>query len=87
MDDIKSESLNGIYKDMAEVLGVQVVMKIYKNYKGLQITFPIRLLSSEYVKREVTKEYDGTNTKLLARKFEYSERWIRKMIKEGEIEG
>ncbi|WP_408609072.1 hypothetical protein [Aminipila terrae] len=30
------------------------------------------------------EEYDGTNTKDIARKTGYSERWIKKLIKECE---
>lgn len=87
MDEIQKEQLNGIYKDMAEILDIQVVLKLYENYKGLQVTFPIRLLSNEYIKKSVHKEYNGNNSKELARKYEYSERWVKKMIKDMEGNG
>lgn len=81
-EKLKSNNLNGIYKDMAEVLGIEVILKIYQNYKGLQVTFPTRLLSKEYVIEEVNKEYNGKNLKQLAIKYSYSERWLRKMLKD-----
>jgi Mor family transcriptional regulator len=37
-------------------------------------------LDKAYVEEQVRKEYDGKNTKDLARKYEYSERWIRKIM-------
>jgi Mor family transcriptional regulator len=79
---LKSSNLNGIYKDMAEVLGIEVTIKIYKNYKGLQVTFPTRLLAKEYVIEQANKEYNGKNIKQLAIKYSYSERWLRQMLKE-----
>lgn len=63
-------------------MGMEVTIKLYENYKGLQITFPTRFLSKEYVRECIKKEYDGSNAKELAMKYQYSERWIRKMMKE-----
>lgn len=79
---LKSIQLNGIYKDFAEVLGIDMTIQIFNYYKGLQITLPTRLLSKEFVEQKVKEEYDGKNCKALARKYEYSERWIRKMLSE-----
>ena len=42
----------------------------------------MRLYSKEYVHQVVKKEYNGSNTKALARKLGYSERWIRKIVEE-----
>ncbi|MBP3911939.1 MAG: hypothetical protein J6D39_10580 [Niameybacter sp.] len=33
------------------------------------------------MREKVKKEYDGTNLKELSRRYGYSERWIRQMIK------
>lgn len=30
----KSENYRGIYKDMVEVLGHEITLKVYENYKG-----------------------------------------------------
>lgn len=67
---------------MSEVLEIEVILKIYEHYRGLQVTFPTRLLSKEYVKQQVKLEFNGTNIKKLALKYSYSERWIRDMIDE-----
>ena len=84
MDKIKkvdSNELNGIYKEFAEVLGFEVTQLIFKYFKGLQVTFPTKLLSKNYVERKVVEEYNGSNMKELARKYNYSERWVRQVIK------
>lgn len=80
--NLSSSNLNGIYSDISEVIGVDITILLFKYYKGLQVTFPTRLLSKEYVKEQIKKEFDGANTKELARRYAYSERWIRQMIAE-----
>lgn len=71
-----------MYKDLAETLGVEMAVSFHSHFKGLQITFPIRLLSKEFVLRQLEEEFTGDNLKVLARKYGYSERWIRKLIYE-----
>jgi Mor family transcriptional regulator len=76
---IKSNDLSGIYKDIAENFGVEIAFMIFNHYKGLQVTFPTRFLAKEYVKERIRIESDGKNIKTLARKYGYSERWIREL--------
>ncbi len=59
---------------------------MYKNYSGLQVTFPTRLESLEHLHTQILNEYDGTNLRFLARKYGYSERWLREIIKENKKE-
>lgn len=80
IDGLKPEHLTGIYKDIANDLGVEMALLIFNHYRGLQITFPTRLLCTEYVMKQVSIEYNGSNIKELSLKYSYSERWIRKMI-------
>ncbi|SNT19221.1 Mor transcription activator family protein [Anaerovirgula multivorans] len=80
MDRFGPEHLNGIYKDIANDLGVEMALLIFNHYRGLQITFLTRLLCTEYVRKQVSIEYNGSNIKELSLKYSYSERWIRKMI-------
>ncbi len=79
-----SECLNGIYRDFANYLGMEITVKLHQHYKGLQITFPQRFLAREYVKKQILVEFDGTNSKDLARKYGYTERVIRDWLNEGE---
>lgn len=84
LSELKAEYLNGIYKDIAENLGVEIARLFYIHYKGLQVTFPVRFLSKEYIQDQIFKEYNGSNTRTLARKYEYSERWIREIVNKVE---
>ena len=75
------ELFNSIYGEISEEFGFEVAIRMYQMYKGMQISFPIRLFNPEYVKRQIPIEYDGTNIKQLAKKYGYSEKTIRRMIK------
>lgn len=81
--ETKEELFNSVYNDISEIFGVDIAIQMYQNYKGMQITFPTRLFNPDYVKKHVPIEYDGTNTKQLAKKYGYSEKTIRRMIKEN----
>ena len=79
---IRGEYLNGAYNELANLLGTDAVLKIYNVYRGQQLTLPVHLFSKEFIIRQIVEEYDGYNIKQLATKFEYSEKWIRKILKD-----
>lgn len=81
--NIKSEYLNGAYSDLANLLGIEAVLKIHSAYRGQQISFPVQLFSRDFIKNQIIEEYNGNNVKQLATKYCYSEKWIRKILKEN----
>ncbi|MGN0115175.1 MAG: Mor transcription activator family protein [Monoglobaceae bacterium] len=76
------EHLNGVYNELAELLGMDAVLKIHAAYRGQQVSFPVNLFSKEFIIMQIVNEYDGYNVKELATKFGYSEKWIRKILKD-----
>ena len=42
----------------------------------------MELFSKEFIALQIVNEYDGYNVKQLATKFGYSEKWIRKILKD-----
>ena len=76
----RSDNYSGIYKDMVEILGEEITLKIYENYKGQQVTFPMRLYSKEYIIKYLKENYNGNNIKQLSRELGYTERWIKQII-------
>lgn len=74
--------LNDIYKDLAELVGIENMEKIYTQYKGFQISFPKKLYHKDYVQEVVKEKYTGTNIQDLARKYGYTERWLRTIATE-----
>ncbi|HAT4284266.1 TPA: Mor transcription activator family protein [Clostridium perfringens] len=81
---MKNEDFKGIYKNIVDLLGEEATRKLYKNYKGQQITFPMRLYSKKYVLRVIKDKYNGDNLTELSRELDYSERWMRKLINQIE---
>ena len=83
VDDMKKETelYNNIYKELSELIGLDATLKIYLRFKGQQVSFPVRLYNPQMIQQSVIKEYDGTNISELARKYDYSEKSIRRMIR------
>ena len=74
---------NDIYKEISEIIGLDNTLKIYLRFKGQQITFPVRFFNPSRIQKIIIQEYDGTNIKLLAIKYGYSEKTIRRIIRES----
>jgi len=82
MAESNSELLNTVYKEISERLGINAAMTIYEMFKGQQISFPTRFFDSTMIHQAIIQEYDGTNIRMLAIKYNYSEKTIRRIIKE-----
>ena len=82
VSNIKCEYLNGAYSELANLLGIEAVLKIHSAYRGQQITFPVQLFSKEFLKKQIVDEYNVYNIKQLATKYGYSEKWVRQILKE-----
>lgn len=82
VEPIDIYSWNTIYRDFAKIIGVESTLEIFENYHGTQINFPMRLVSSDHIKEVVLNEYDGTNLKELAIFYGYSERHLRRLLKD-----
>ncbi|MBE7051650.1 MAG: hypothetical protein E7395_03680 [Ruminococcaceae bacterium] len=79
----ESELYNMVYKEISEIVGLDATLKIYLRFKGQQINFPVRLYNPHLIQQNVIKEFDGTNVTELAQKYDYSERTIRRMIRDS----
>lgn len=79
--DSDFDNLNGIYDELKNVFGIDVTLQFYSMFKGQQITFPMTLLDKKYIAKKIKKEYNGKNSKELAKKYGYSERRIREIAK------
>ena len=83
LDENNKELLNSVYKEINEEFGIDVAMRMYQLYKGTQVNFPMRFLNPDMVKQRILNEFDGTNLKQLAVKYSYSEKTLRRLIKES----
>lgn len=80
---IESECLNGIYIEFANLLGMDAAMKIHSVFRGQQVFFPVELFSKEFIRNQIISEFNGANVKQLATKYGYTEKWIKKILKES----
>ena len=76
----KYESYSGVYKEMVEILGEEATLKIYENFRGQQVTFPMRLYSKSYVEEYIIKNYNGKNIKEISRNLGYTCNWVQQVI-------
>lgn len=83
MAENDSELLNTVYKEVSEKLGMDTAMEIYQMFKGQQINFPVRFFNPARIQQIIIKEYDGTNIRTLAKKYNYSEKTVRRIIKDS----
>lgn len=80
--NMKSENLNGAYSELADLLGVDNALLMHSKYRGTQMFFPLELFSKEFIINQIVSEYDGANIRYLATKYGYTEKWIRKILKD-----
>ncbi len=81
-DHLCSEGFMQIYKEIADIIGPEGSYAIYKSMRGQQVTFPKRLYTTEYVLGEISKCGNNINLQKLALEFDYTERYLRQLIKE-----
>lgn len=78
---LQPEHLCGVYAEIATVLGMEAAYTLHNRFRGTQVSFPVELLSREYIFEQIKQEYDGSNVRELATKYGYTEKWIRKIVK------
>ena len=76
------DGLNEVYRDIAEALGLETALVLFRMFRGTQVSFPNRLFSKEYVHLAVRREFNGKNARQLAKKYSYSERSVWRILKE-----
>lgn len=76
------ERYSGIYKELAELLGDNATIKIWKRFSGLNITFPQKLYSKEYRKEYIKEKMHKMKPAEMAKELGLSERRVRQIIVE-----
>ena len=80
---IKNEYFNSAYSELANLIGIDAVLMIHSTYRGQQIFFPVDLFSKDFIKKQIINEYNGNNVRQFALKYGYTEKWIKKILKEN----
>lgn len=85
-EDVDVDALQGFYKQVNDLIGTDAMLALWEEYRGTQLTIPIHLYSRDYARTRINEQYDGTNTRQLARKYQYSEKWVRQVINQKEAD-
>ena len=78
---MSAQDLADVYMEIAETIGVENTLRVFDVLKGRQISFPQRIFRKEYVENYIKQNYNGKNIRELSRKFGYTERRIKQIIK------
>ena len=81
-DHLCSEGFMQIYKEIADIIGPEGSYAIYKSMRGQQVTFPMRLYTTEFVLDEIRKCGEDIDFHKTALKYDYTERYLRQLIKD-----
>ena len=81
--DVEAEDLSGAYSEMAQIIGINDTYKVYKYFRGQQITFPLKFYTPKCIAGMLLEEFDGSNIHDLTRKYGYSESRIRQLLSKG----
>ena len=80
--NVTSEDLAGIYKEVAETVGIDNAYAIYLHFKGMQMMFPLKFYSNEYIAQQLWEEHNnGMCVHDLVRKYGLSESRIRQILR------
>ena len=69
--------------EIAEAIGIENTMIVFDVLKGRQISFPQRIFRKEYIEKYIRENYNGKNIRELARKFGYTDRRVKQILKES----
>ena len=83
MSEYDKNLFHKVYREISEQLGIEAALTIHQMFKGTQVNFPVRFFDTKCVKEMIVQEYDGDNIKMLARKYDYSEKSVRRIIKDS----
>lgn len=70
---------SGIYQELAEIVGDDMVGQIHERFHGMEVSMPSRLYSIEYVVERAMKE-KPSEWKKIARKYGYNEKYLKRLI-------
>lgn len=80
--NIKPDDLMPLYKEISEIIGIEQTEKLYLHFRGQQVLFTQKYYNTEYLRKYLKENYNGSNIGELSRIFGYSERRLRQILKD-----
>ena len=85
-DSLTIEMLPEQYQPLAEILGVQPLLKLAEQYGGASLYIPkVEALVKALRDKRIQKEYNGYNAKELAQKYELIVNWVLNICKDNPL--
>ena len=85
-DSLTIEMLPEQYQPLAEILGVQPLLKLAEQYGGASLYIPkVEARVKALRDKRIQKEYNGYNAKELAQKYELSVNWVLNICKDNPL--
>lgn len=67
-----------VYQELAAIIGEKATVKVFKNFRGSTVNFPLRLVRHEItVKRVQDDHQNGLTIHQLSQKYDLAERTVR----------
>ena len=79
--NIDYDVLHPFYKTLYDLVGQENMLKIYDEYRGMQISVPMKLYDRTLAAEKIRKEYDGTNLAELTKRYGLSTLFRTKIIR------
>lgn len=84
MEDLRSDTL----RELAETIGLEAAMQLAETYGGMVLYVPKADSVLGAVRdRHIRQEYDGTNARKLAIRYNVSESWVNRVANARECFG
>lgn len=81
LNNLTIEDLIEPYKTIAELIGMDAVVIMAQHFGGSQVYFQqIDTVVDSLKERLIRQEFNGYNYEELARKYQCSTRWVRKLV-------
>ena len=57
--DIQPTDFVSIYKDIAEVIGIEATMKLHDNFQGQQLVLPKKLYTKDFIVKSIKQKAES----------------------------
>lgn len=82
-DDIEISDLNEQHRELAEIIGVDNLLKLASHFGGTQIYIPqLDKLVKNVKYKAIIEEFDGFNIRQLSNKYNVSESTIYRLVRD-----
>lgn len=76
-----TDDWQGIYQELSELVGEENTLKIFKDFRGSTVNFPMRLMRRDALKERIQGDHRaGASVHELSAQYQLAERTIRKYL-------